>query len=242
MSKLNRFEWLKAIMQRRDLTTASKVVASALSVQFANGQTGQINPSLDTLVEYLGLSLATIKRAIKQLAQSGWLDRTEGRGAGNHTRYSLKTPCKIMPFRARKKRSQASFYDHEKGSTENAKGFVSELSYKAEQSKEQKAALEASRLDGEPSASARGAPRTSGAFVSKRSFACRQWEAFSKEALGDWMERAFPEVLRDGEAGYLVPTKYPPTQKAHWGELCTNLIDGGWLTATQNGGGLCYAS
>ncbi len=104
MSKLNRFEWLKAVMQCSEVNSSTKVVASALAVQFANDKTGDLNPSQETLVEYLGnLSLATIKRCIRQLVELGWLFRTEGRGAGNNTEYDLRAPCKIIPFRRKKK-------------------------------------------------------------------------------------------------------------------------------------------
>ncbi|MBT8153799.1 helix-turn-helix domain-containing protein [Epibacterium ulvae] len=109
MPKLNRFEWLKAVLQCADLNSSTKAVASALSVQFTNDKTGQLNPSLNTLGEFLaGMSLATIKRCLKQLIECGRLFRTEGRGAGNHTEYALLTRCKIIPFR-RKKGTPVSF-------------------------------------------------------------------------------------------------------------------------------------
>ena len=91
MPKLNRFEWLKAVLQCADLNSSTKVVASALSVQFANDQTGQLNPSLKTLDEFLaGMFLAIMKRCLRQLVEFGWLFRTEGRGAGNSTEYDLR--------------------------------------------------------------------------------------------------------------------------------------------------------
>ena len=46
---INRFEWLKAVMQAEVLTPTAKNVATALAVQFANAETGQINPSQETL-------------------------------------------------------------------------------------------------------------------------------------------------------------------------------------------------
>ncbi|WP_102110271.1 helix-turn-helix domain-containing protein [Oceaniglobus roseus] len=144
---MNRFEWLKAVMQLRGVSASTKNVATALAVQFACDDTGQLNPKLATLVEYLGVSLATVKRAIRELADGGWLHRTEGRGAGNRTAYSLVSPGKIVPFRAAKraqsevgkKGSQVSFQAEEKGSPVSRKGVTGELSY-IEQSSEQKGA------------------------------------------------------------------------------------------------------
>lgn len=121
----------------------------------ANDETGKICPAQTTLAEYLNLSVATIKRGIRELVALGWLDRTEGRGAGDFTRDQLKSPCKIIPFRRRKKGSQPSLQAQEKGSPVTEKGIMAEPSYK-EQSFEQKSAGGADRRDGKPSAPPRG--------------------------------------------------------------------------------------
>ena len=129
MTKLNRFEWHKAVMQVRSLNANAKVVAGALAVQFANDETGQLNPSLKTLIEYLGVSLSTLKRGIKDLINAGWLSGTEGRGAGNRTNYTFLAPRKIVPFRASKKGTKASLSAQKKGTQMAKKGSTHEHSY-----------------------------------------------------------------------------------------------------------------
>lgn len=74
------------------------------------------------------MSLATIKRCLKQLVEFGWLFRSEGRGAGNHTEYDLRAPCKIIPFRQKKKGARVRFSDDKKGSPVTAKKLTRELS------------------------------------------------------------------------------------------------------------------
>lgn len=100
--QINRFEWLKAVLQCASINANAKAVASALAVQFTSDETGKTNPKTTTLSEYLSTSLATVKRGISDLVAAGWLHRTEGRGNGNHTRYSLISPGKIVPFRGAK--------------------------------------------------------------------------------------------------------------------------------------------
>lgn len=144
--QINRFEWLKAVMQSRDeeITANAKNVATALAIQFTCNETGKLNPKVTTLEEYLGLSKATVKRAIRALVDAGWLHRTEGRGAGNSTEYSLTSPGKIVPFRQPKrvqecplkKGSEVSLQDEKKGSVVSPKGVSTEPSY-IEQSSEQ---------------------------------------------------------------------------------------------------------
>lgn len=155
-SAINRFEWQKAVLQQQALTPATRLVAAALATQFANDETGQLNPSMETLAAFLGVSLASVKRAIRALVDAGWLHRTEGRGRGNVTSYTLVSPGKIIRFRSPKKEqsapkekgaevshypaqkgSDASLYQREKGSKCSQKGVTSEPSY-IEQSKEQK--------------------------------------------------------------------------------------------------------
>ncbi|MGR3761097.1 helix-turn-helix domain-containing protein [Roseobacteraceae bacterium NS-SX3] len=233
MPKLNRFEWLKAVLQSRELTSSAKAVASALAVQFANNETGELNPSQETLVEYLGMSLATIKRCIRQLVELGWLLRTEGRGAGNYTEYGLRAPCKIIPFRRKKKGSSASLQNDKKRSSVTQKAFTGELSYmKEEQSTKQSAALEADRLEDGPSDPVRGyEPRE--VFVPRSSFGCRQWEAFSERMFGSWIERVFPVSSENGTPGYWLPDKFPPTNKAEWPALRDCLNAQGWTVFEQ---------
>jgi hypothetical protein len=241
MSKLNRFEWLKAVLQCSDLTSSTKAVASALAIQFANDETGKLNPSQETLVEYLGMSLATIKRCIRQLVELGWLLRTEGRGAGNYTEYDLRAPGKIIPFRRKKKGSAASFQGDKKGSPVAQKAVTGELSYiKDKQSTEQNTALEPDRPDGRPSCSARGdTPRP--VFVPRSSFGCRQWEAFTERMFGSWIDRVFPISSEGGAPGYWLPDKFPPTNKAEWPALQKCLRAQGWTVFKQSEREHCYA-
>lgn len=229
MPKLNRFEWLKAVLQSADLNSSTKAVASALSVQFANDKTGQLNPSLKTLDEFLaGMSLATIKRCLKQLVEFGWLFRTEGRGAGNYTEYGLRAPAKIIPFRTKKKGAFVSLSKGPNGSSVTCKGLMGDLSYKKiEQSKKQNPELEPDLPDGGPSVSARGSSALT-VFVSRKSFGCRQWEQFTERMFGAWIDRAFPETIENGERGYCLPTKLPPSNKNDWPEWRSWLVSSGW--------------
>jgi len=137
---MNRFEWLKGALQCRDLTDRAKALASAMAVQFANDETGQINPSIATLSGYLGASKDTIKRAVADLVKAGWLSRTEGRGAGNRTVYTLLSPGKVVAFTGQKKGAAVHFQDEKKGAALRAKGCSRAPSYnKDKQSLEQRA-------------------------------------------------------------------------------------------------------
>jgi len=95
---MNRFEWLKAVLQS-DLLDRAKVMASALAVQFGNDETGQINPALPTLCSYLKMTEQTARRALADLSEAGWLARTVGLGRGNRSAYVLLSPGNIVPLR-----------------------------------------------------------------------------------------------------------------------------------------------
>ena len=209
MSKLNRFEWHKAVMQVRSLNATAKVVAGALAVQFANDETGQLNPGLTTLMEYLGLSLSTLKRAIKDLINAGWLSRTEGRGAGNCTNYTFLAPCKIVPFRASKKGSKASLSAKKKGSQVAQKGFTHEPSYK-EQSKEQQARPSPSPDlpdEGQPGEALRFVPGGGGYFE-------REWDDALRASGLPSLHRALPQVVHEGRKGYVLPDLCPARRES----------------------------
>ena len=91
-------------------------MASVLSLQFANDETGQINPSRDTLADYLGLHPDTIKKALRELIQAGWLARQAGLGRGRNTLYQLMSPGRVVPLSSEKKGANSpSFSASEKG-------------------------------------------------------------------------------------------------------------------------------
>ena len=52
-ASINRFEWLKAVLQAEGLTPTAKTVASALAVKFFNEESGQMNPTQETLADFL---------------------------------------------------------------------------------------------------------------------------------------------------------------------------------------------
>ncbi len=96
---INRFEWLKAVLQA-DVPDRGKALAAALAVEFANDETGQTNPSLDTLATYLRTSVDTVRRACADLCEGGWLAREVGRGRGRKSGYVLLSPGSVVAFKA----------------------------------------------------------------------------------------------------------------------------------------------
>ncbi|WP_139163163.1 hypothetical protein [Epibacterium ulvae] len=134
-----------------------------------------------------------------------------------------------------------SFSEGRKGSSAVGKGRMGELSYiEIEQSKEQNPALEPDLPDGGPSGSARGggAPTV---FVSRQSFGCRQWEQFTERMFGAWIDRVLPESIENGERGYWLPAKFPPTNKHDWPEWRSWLINSGWTLFAPSNQEFCHA-
>lgn len=120
--QINRFEWLKAVGQADDLKDSTKTVAMALALQFANDQTGQINPSIKTLANWTKQSTDTVKRAVKALVDAGWMGRSEGRGRGNKTAYVLCSPGKVVPITAQNKGGTRAPLTEQKGAHVHRKG------------------------------------------------------------------------------------------------------------------------
>jgi hypothetical protein len=140
--QLNRFEWLKAVGQSEGIKDSAVRVAMALALQFANDQTGQINPSIKTLASWTKQSTDTVKRAVKALVDGGWLGRTEGRGRGNKTAYVLCSPGKVVPITAQNKGGSHAPLTEQKGATMHLKGGTDAPSHnKDKQSFEQRAAV-----------------------------------------------------------------------------------------------------
>lgn len=210
MSDLNRFEWYKAILQLTSIPSSTKAVAGALAIEFANDKTGKICPSQETLAAYLNLSVSTVKRAIRQMVQMGWLTRTEGRGAGNTTHYNLVAPGKIVRFSKRQKRSQLDLCRPDYGSLVNAKVANGDPSYEEQYFKQKRS---------------RGLSEA--VFVSQGSFMRKQWDQFCEKMFGTDLSRLVPACSRGGETGYLLPDRFPPHRQSDQLAYRQYLIDSG---------------
>lgn len=95
---INRYEWLKAVL-RTPLADRCKTLASALAIQFANDETGLINPSVLTLAAHLQWSHDKVKRAIVELTDAGWMATTVGIGRGKRSSYALLSPGNVVAMR-----------------------------------------------------------------------------------------------------------------------------------------------
>lgn len=135
-----RTRWLRKVMHDTSLTTTTRLVASALAVEFCNFETGNLYPKVATACECLGISFASAKRAISALVDAGWLDRTEGRGAAKKTSYSLLVQGRVLspkddeeePEKGRVKGSNTSLYEGGKSSVVSFKKLTGEPSYNKE--------------------------------------------------------------------------------------------------------------
>ncbi len=205
---LNRFEWLKAVMQS-NVSPAAKNVASVLAVRFANDDTHQINPSRETLADYLKVHRDTIKRAVRELKKAGWLMVLEGRGRGRSNRYTLHSPEQITWLRDKKNRDCAPSKKGgdlhpkapPKGVLLRKKGGRSALAYKMqEQSSEQEAA---ERL------SSSQCPISQCALIEPGSHHEAAWNNWLSER--DWPSVAELDVRL--ETGWRVPFTMPPSDR-----------------------------
>lgn len=226
-----RFEWLKAVMQADGLPSTAKNIATVLSIQFANNETGRIDPSLAQMADYIKASPDTVKRAIRALVNAGWLSRTEGRGRGNYTSYTLCSPGKVISLSGQKRRAnppsekggKSAPLPAEKGAELRRKGGKSApFHYKDKQSLEQKARA----------TSQQPSPHLC-AVVHRGSFHETDWN--------DWLaDRGYPSLTEIGErssdaggTGWNMPWRSPPTAEDGTGKrIAENRV--WWLVNRAN--------
>jgi len=80
---------LWAIVGDRCLSSTAKIVATALLLKFRNSETGQCNPSYQTVAEVIGMSRDTVMDAVKELKAAGYLVVHGGRAARHATLINL---------------------------------------------------------------------------------------------------------------------------------------------------------
>ncbi|HCP81279.1 MAG TPA: hypothetical protein DIT67_06710 [Octadecabacter sp.] len=230
-ASINRFEWAKAVMQAEGLTATAKNVATALALQFANGETGQINPSQETLADYLKVHRDTVKRVLRELRNAGWLMATGNGGRGKAPNMQLLAPGKIIAFRARKGAANQPAQVEKRGDDLQQKGGqIIPSHYKDEQSLEQR---ERANADGPPPAllSPIFERFKDHRFIGSAVPGLRVLPISDHSSLNrwaEWLEReGFPKlchlpISRKAEKGreiyFSLPGKLPPTCEAGKGE------------------------
>ncbi|WP_208353101.1 helix-turn-helix domain-containing protein [Pseudaestuariivita rosea] len=117
MSASWRQEWAQAIRAATELSMTARMLGQVLALDYANGQTGQCNPSRETLARHLGVSEGTIKRAISDLVKAGWLARTEATGRNRTVQYSFLSPGTVVGFNTNKRRDAGQKRPVIRGST-----------------------------------------------------------------------------------------------------------------------------
>lgn len=245
-------QWLRLLVADTDLSPRAVQFATYLAVVRYNAERGKAWPSHRTVCKDLGLkSEKTIQRLIKEL-QGKWFEIKHGNGLKHSTEYvpskasheaaqklredeEAEKPGKIVHLRSGKAPKPVA------GTQTNlSKKDGQECPTKKEQEKTINPGLEPDLPDGGPSGSARGggAPAV---FVSRQSFGCRQWEQFTERMFGAWIDRALPETIENGERGYWLPAKFPPTNKHDWPEWRSWLINSGWTLFAPSKQELCHA-
>jgi hypothetical protein len=87
----NHVQWL-ATLSTSTLSDRAVRVATVLALVFVNRDTGQCNPSRRVLAERMGVSEDTVKRALAELRDAGWIVIVPGRWRGATSSFSMVIP------------------------------------------------------------------------------------------------------------------------------------------------------
>jgi len=93
-----RHEWAEAVRSATDLSMTARMVGQVLALDFANADTGQCNPGRARLAAHLGVSEATIKRALAELVAGKWLASTTGTARNRTASFTFLSPGKVVKF------------------------------------------------------------------------------------------------------------------------------------------------
>ncbi len=98
-----KLRWVGAIVLDKAVTPMASRLAYVLADKYWNASTGRCDPGLETLRDLFGLDEKTIRRAITNLAETGYLTWQRG-GRGRSNRYFLS-------FDDRTRKSDQTSYD-----------------------------------------------------------------------------------------------------------------------------------
>lgn len=218
-ANINRFEWVKAVLQSEGLTPTAKTAATAIAIQFTNDETGQANPSQSTLADYLKVHKDTIKRVLRELRNAGWLLITGTGGRSKAPQMRLLAPSKIIPFRLSQRGGKSSPEPEKRGGNMCTKGGQITPSHnKDEQSLEQRDGdvpttrpsvlkqFDQLRYEGNPFDGLRSIPRTDWPALNQWAELMRNHGLPQLSSLPIWQKAEKGKVIC-----CWLPSKTPPT-------------------------------
>ncbi len=94
--KYQRWGWMESVRRDETLSATARLLAHSLALDFANAKTARCDPRVADLLEVLGVSKPTIKRALRDLKEGGWIASCPGIGRGNHSGYLFLTRARIV--------------------------------------------------------------------------------------------------------------------------------------------------
>ncbi len=95
-----RWAWRKGCMADARLGAMTRLVANELAFGYANAETAECSPGIQTLCDAVGgVHRATIMRALAELVDAGWIIRRGGEGPGRRASYAFRTPERVATLR-----------------------------------------------------------------------------------------------------------------------------------------------
>lgn len=82
------------------LSGCARIIGTVIALRFRNKKTGLMCPAVPKIATVSGYSVSSVKRGIRELETAGWLERTDGRGTGQFTKYRLRWPEKVTTLGA----------------------------------------------------------------------------------------------------------------------------------------------
>lgn len=100
MSKSPHHSHWSTLLVTARLSSCARIIGIVLALRFRNKKTGLMCPAVPKIATVSGYSTASVKRGVRELESAGWLERTDGRGTGQFTKYRLRWPEKVTTLEA----------------------------------------------------------------------------------------------------------------------------------------------
>ncbi|WP_350117366.1 helix-turn-helix domain-containing protein [Marinovum algicola] len=111
MTELSKWrqDWARAVRRASSLSTRTRLVGQELALNFANGSAWQCNASREALAERLGVHEVTVRRALAELVDVGWLSKAMATSRSGSSYHAFLIPettrGKVVPFTGEKGRN-----------------------------------------------------------------------------------------------------------------------------------------
>lgn len=200
-----KLQYLSEMASDPELCDQAFRIISFLALHHADHETGEARPTFETIAKATGRNPKSVKRALQKAEASGYLEIERGTNIGNSSRYRPTKAAVARATERRKEQDKIVPLSRSRGG-QNCPARGTDMSGKGGHKRPPNLDQGLKEKTREPDF----------VFVPTGSKAAQEWQDLCDRHIGTRLVHVVGEVGPIGRRGFLLPSFWPPADRAEW--------------------------